>query len=281
MVAVAGIAVLSADAQRSTPQARRGSAENALVGIALFDPGTRVIAKFGSPDEILGLSVDGGSAGPTSGGGGGDDRGGAPGSSRGGGGGAPPTSRGGGGGSPGSASKSMGNEIPGVFGMVGDPFGDNTKYWRQAAGMAAPGEGGGGGGGGTRPDLGDGSGGGGGRGGAGGGGGGQGTKVIYTRWVYKRGGTKYGFVLDKFNRVVQIEAVGLSNGSVRTKRGITFGSSFGQIINKYNAPDGYEIAGDNIVVRYLVRDRVAFKLSRTKAERPHTVTAVVVAAGKT
>ncbi len=88
-------------------------------------------------------------------------------------------------------------------------------------------------------------------------------------------------MLDKFNRVSQIEAVGLSNKSVRTKRGISFGSSFGTIINKYNAPDGYEINGDNIVVRYLVRDRVAFRLSRVNAKKPHVVTGVVVAAGKT
>ena len=45
-------------------------------------------------------------------------------------------------------------------------------------------------------------------------------------------------------------------------------------------PDAYEISGDSIVVRYLVRDHVAFRLSRLKAKEPHKVTGIVVAAGK-
>jgi len=264
--ACASIVLVGANAQRTSPQPRIGSAENALIGIALFDPGTRVIAKFGSPDRIEGLTVDT-AAGPADGGG--AARGGGP---AGGGGGAasPGASRGGGGGAgaPATSRKDF----------VGEPFSD-AGWLRQTAGTMAPppsddsdgGRGGSGSTGGSSR---------GGGGGAGSGGGG-GQKVIYTRWVYNRGGSRYAFVLDKFNRVSQIEAVGLSNRSVRTKRGISFGSSFGTIINKYNAPDGYEINGDNIVVRFLVRDRVAFKLSRVNAKKPHVVTGIVVAAGKT
>jgi len=273
LAACAGIVLVGADAQRTSPQPRVGSAENALIGIALFDPGTRVIAKFGSPDRIEGLSVDS-AAGPAGGGdgsGGGagaSSRGGGPSGGQGGGASSPGSSRGGGGG-PSTASKS--------FNFVGEPFQD-SGWLRQAAGTMQPppsDDTGGGGGGGASSGGSSRSGG----GGASGGGGGQ--KVIYTRWIYNRGGSRYAFVLDKFNRVAQIEAIGLSNRSVRTKRGITFGSSFGTIINKYNAPDGYEINGDNIVVRYLVRDRVAFRLSRVNAKKPHVVTGVVVAAGKT
>ena len=257
--------MVGVDAQnRSTPQARVGSAENALVGIALFDPGTRVIAKFGSPDRIEGLAVDT-AAGPADGGAGGS-RGGAPGS--GGGASAPGSSRGGGGG--GTAPATSRKDF------IGEPFND-SGWLRQTPGtMSPPPSDDTGGSGGSAA-----GGGGGSRGGGGASGGGGGQKVIYTRWIYNRGGTRYGFVLDKFNRVAQIEAIGLSNRSVRTKRGISFGSSFGTIINKYRAPDGYEINGDNIVVRYLVRDRVAFKLSRVNPKKPHVVTGVVVAAGKT
>ena len=70
---------------------------------------------------------------------------------------------------------------------------------------------------------------------------GGGGRILYTRWVYTRNGSKYGFVLDKSNRVVQIEAIGLTNAKVKTSRGIGFGSTFAQLIKKYNAPDGYEI----------------------------------------
>jgi len=105
--------------------------------------------------------------------------------------------------------------------------------------------------------------------------------VTVTRWVYNRGMARYAFILDKFNRVVQIEAVGMNDGKVRTAKGIKFGSSFGSIIKTYKAPDGYEISGSNIVMRYLVMDRVAFRLQKVDPKKPHVVTGIVVAAGKT
>ena len=112
-------------------------------------------------------------------------------------------------------------------------------------------------------------------------GGGTDGRILYTRWVYNRSGSKYGFVLDKSNRVVQIEAIGLTNAKVKTRRGIGFGSTFAQLIKKYNAPDGYEISGDNVVVRFLVKNKVAFRLSRLGPNKPQVVTGIVVAAGKT
>lgn len=114
------------------------------------------------------------------------------------------------------------------------------------------------------------------------------NKVIFTRWVYNRAGSKYGFVIDKFSRVIQIEAIGISNPRVHTARGIAFGSSFAQIIKRYNrnpdgsanAPDGYELSGDSFVVRYLVKNKVAFRLSRLGKDKPQVVTGIAVAAGK-
>jgi len=238
---------------QNAPQARKGTAESRLISVALYDTGAKVISIYGSPDEIQALNV--GTAGATGGGGGGE-RGGPPG--------------GGGGGGAATPNSSVN--------VIGDPF-DERGFWKQRGPNSGESAGGG-----DAPTSG--VGGGGGRGGDGGGGGstaggGNGQKVIYTRWVYKRNNSRYAFVFDKFNRCVQIEAVGLSNSKVKTRRGITFGSSFGSVIKAYNAPDGYEINGDNIVARFLVRDRVAFRLSRIKADKPHVVTGVVVAAGKT
>lgn len=101
-----------------------------------------------------------------------------------------------------------------------------------------------------------------------------------TRWVYNRGMARYAFILDKFNRVIQIEAVGMNDSKVRTSKGVKFGSSFGSIIRTYKAPDGYEISGSNIVMRYLIMDRVAFRLQKVDPKKPHVVTGIVVAAGK-
>lgn len=102
----------------------------------------------------------------------------------------------------------------------------------------------------------------------------------YTRWIYNRNGSKYGFILDKSGKVVQIEAVGISNAKVRTVRGIGFGADFKKIIKTYGMPEKYEISGDTLLLRYLTRSKVAFRLSRLGEKRPVVVTGIVVAAGK-
>ena len=159
---------------------------------------------------------------------------------------------------------------PGVF-LLGDPFGQGGMMERppgvDANGFGPPGNAGGNIG---NPNA-----------GAGGGAaGGADDRILFTRWVYNQGASRYAFVMDKFNRVVQIEAIGMSDSKVRTSRGIKFGSTFADVIKAYNAPDAYEITGDNIVVRYLVRDHVAFRLAKLKAKDVHRVTGIVVAAGK-
>ena len=278
--AVTFVAVV--DAQRK-PTARPSGvqvnrAENSLVGVKLLDPGVKLINMFGSPDEIQPISFGGGPSTTSNVSG---QRGGGQAGGRvpGGGGGAP-----GGGGGGGSAMQAEWS-LPGV---IGNPF-DEPLESRQLG--IAPGDEPQGGGPGSRPSAAGAAGAGGGAGGrsvpsAGGGapgGGGaaaSGERVIYTRWVYRRGGGRYAFVLDKFNKVVQIEAIGLNDAKVKTRRGIGLGSTFGELIKKYSAPDAYEIAGDQLMIRYLVKDKVAFRLSRTEPNKPHRVTGIVVAAGK-
>jgi hypothetical protein len=244
-------------------------AETGLAGIKLFDSGIRLVAVYGSPDEIQAVTLGGGGAGPGGGAGGGAGGRGLPG------GGGPP-------GTPASAgAPNISYSVPGVpndfdfGGAVPDRQGipgEGPTMAKPGGGNAPkPGGGGGGGGGGV-----GGSGGGGNAGGMGG----SGDRVVYTRWVYNRNASKYSFILDKFNHVVQCEAIGMVSGKARTRRGITFGSSFAQIIKKYGAPDGYEIAGDNIVVRYLSKSKCAFRLSRLGENKPNVVTGIVVAAGK-
>jgi hypothetical protein len=111
-------------------------------------------------------------------------------------------------------------------------------------------------------------------------GGGQQDRVTFTRWVYNKEGSKYAFIIDKANHVVQIEAIGLDNNRVKTKRGIGFGATFAQVLKTYQQPDGYEFGGDNLMVKFLVHDNVAFRLTRLGAKKPQVVTGIVVAAGK-
>jgi hypothetical protein len=254
-------------------------AERSLVGINLYDTGTRLVKVYGTPHSIEAIGIGGGGAG---GGGATGNRGGMPAIGPGGPGGG---RTGGGGGAGGAAPTSVDWIIPGDRGLIGDPFQEGVRGWNQIGVAPEPG---GPGGGGTRsgPMAGP-----GGRGGpmpgagpaAGGGaptGGGSGDKVVFTRWVYNQGAGKYGFIMDKQNRVVQIEAIGLDDKKVRTSKGIGFGATFKDLILKYGPPDGYEINGDNIMVRYLVKNKVAFKLTRVRPNGPQVVTGVVVAAGK-
>ncbi|MFZ4507441.1 MAG: hypothetical protein ACOYON_07070 [Fimbriimonas sp.] len=271
-------------------------AEIGLVGIKLYDTGIRLVNVFGNPDEIQPVNVGGGQIGPTGGGApGGGGRGGF------GPGGAP--SLGGGGGAPGGGGPSIGR--PGGAGGGQDlnypiEFGDEMLRWQGGPppGFQLP-PGTGSGPQGFRPPSSGGPGGptGGGqagfpgRGGVGPGAGagapgvpgvaaGSGAQVNFTRWVYNRNGSKYGFVLDKFNRIVQIEAIGLKNGNVKTAKGLSFGSTFRDVITRYQAPDAYEINGNVIVMRYLSRNKIAFRLSQLGPKKPHVVTGIVVAAAK-
>ena len=240
---------------------KKSGAETGLIGIKLYDSGVRVVSIYGTPDEVQAVGGGGNAIGPGGGAAGGPGRGG-------------PSPAGGGGGAGAGAGianwhtnafdfannlMQRGGKMGGLEGG-GDNAGVSGPPGAGAPGAGAPGGGGGGGAVGA---------------------GGSSGRILYTRWVYNRSGSKYGFVLDKSNRVVQIEAIGLTNAKVRTSRGVGFGSTFAQLIKKYNSPDGYEINGDNVVVRFLVKNKVAFRLSRLGPNRPQVVTGIVVAAGKT
>ncbi len=248
----AALAMNSVMAQSPSPRGKVTNAEFQLVGVRLYDPGDKIIRMFGSPNEIMAINFGGsGSAGPggaTGGGGGGTSAN----------------------GSGAGAALAREDVLPG---LIGDPF--NTGRLNQFSPDEPggdPAQGGTSGRG--AASAGDGAAGGGATGGA------ASARTIFTRWVYKRGTSRYAFVFDKFNKVIQIEALGFSDKKVKTRKGVAFGTEFGALIKLYGAPDGYEVGGQNIVVRYLVNKRVAFRLSRLTKDGKHKVTGIVVAAGK-
>lgn len=251
--------------------------ETGLLGVKLFDSGLRVISLYGNPDSITSVGGSASGGGPSGG------PGGPPGGFGGPGGGGP-----GAGGSSAAASNFPGDLVPG--GPFGGALPDMQKGGPAGAGggaadsPAAPGQGrggppsGSGGPGASGP-------GGGGRPGAGGPGGSGATEsAVFTRWTYNKNGCKYGFVVDKFNRVIQIEAIGLQNQRVKTRRGVSFGSTFSTVMKSYASasadPDGFDISGNNFTIRFLTRSRVAFRLTQLSTKKSHVVTGIVVAAGK-
>lgn len=263
LIALAAVALAAPAFGQSTPQNRSGSAESSLIGISLYDTAVRVVSRFGSPDEIQALTVGGATAGGQGAGGGGRS---GPGGAGGGGG-------GGGTGAGAAAVVEDSNRPVSPADMVGNPFGDGSE-WRQM--MPEDGDQPRAGGG--RQQGAGGAGSGGGRAGTPGTTGGSSGGIEVTRWVYRRGTSRYSFIMDKFSRVVQIEAFGMNDSRVRTRRGVAFGSTFQRVIQAYTAPDSYEINGNTIVVKFLQRERVAFRLQKLSAQGKHVVTGVVVAA---
>jgi hypothetical protein len=102
-----------------------------------------------------------------------------------------------------------------------------------------------------------------------------------VRWIYRRGaGSSVNFVLNKFNKVVQIEVIGIANSAARTSKGVTLGSAMSTVIQKYGDPDGYDIATDYFMVRFLRTNNVAFRFARENNNTPYRCTGIVVSAGK-
>lgn len=226
------------------PIGQTPKAENGLLGIKLYDTGVDVVKKFGSPTDIQPVTF-----GTTATGGGGT--------------GAPA----GGPGTGGFAGAPGGGVGGGSVDFIAPPMGQEAGRINRPTPAA----------GGGPSDTGGGS-----SGGGSGSGGTQGTqKIELVRWIYSRGaGSSINFVLNKFNKVVQIEALGLYNRSARTTQGITLGSTMADVIKKYQNPDGYDISGDYYMVRFLRHWKVAFRFARETAKSPYRVTGIVVSAGK-
>jgi hypothetical protein len=220
--------------------------ETRLAGIRLYDSGVDVVRKLGSPNDVIAINVSFTESGQGSGNAGGGSRQGTGFAS-------PP-----GGGSANFA-------VPPVsFGQVGPAKGGGGG---PAAEPAAANFGGGGG---PRP-----------MGGSAGGGSTAAVETTFVRWVYRRGsGGSVNVVLNNHNKVVQIEAIGVSNANVRTSKGVTLGSSMATVMKLYQTPDSYEVGGNYFMVRFLNKHRVAFRLTRENAQQPYRVTGIVVSAGK-
>ena len=173
-----------------------------------------------------------------------------------------------------------GVDVVNKLGSPNDVMAINVTFANAGQGGGSAGGGGGsgaepaaatfGGGGGPRP-----------MGGPGGGGSTAATETTFVRWVYRRGsGGSVNVVLNNHNKVVQIEAIGVSNANVRTSKGVTLGSSMATVMKLYQTPDSYEVGGNYFMVRFLNKHRVAFRLTRENAQQPYRVTGIVVSAGK-
>ena len=216
--------------------------ETRLAGIRLYDSGVDVVRKLGSPSDVMAINVQFSETAASSGGGGGRNGGFA--------------------GPPGGGNSNFAVPPVSFDQILGPPKGGGGP-------QAEPSPAGMGGNAGPRPM------------GGSGGGNTAATTTTFVRYVYRRGsGGSVNVVLNNHNKVVQIEAIGVSNANVRTSKGVTLGSSMATVMKLYQTPDSYEVGGNYFMVRFLQKHRVAFRLTRENDKQPYRVTGIVVSAGK-
>ena len=90
-------------------------------------------------------------------------------------------------------------------------------------------------------------------------------------------GVTYEFVLSPNGRVLSIQVVGY-HANVRTSRGITLGSTYAQVVQKYGYPESQALTqtstADVLTTSYMSRSHVAFRFVHNK------VVAIIVSAAE-
>lgn len=93
-------------------------------------------------------------------------------------------------------------------------------------------------------------------------------------YIYLRKGVKYTFIINDKGQVVQIGAIAERDPGTRTRKGITLGSKYQDVIRTYGWPENHEFQGNSIMlIKYLKNQHVAFQTFNQK------VVGITVAAG--
>lgn len=80
-----------------------------------------------------------------------------------------------------------------------------------------------------------------------------------STWIYDRpGGSDLEFTFSSDGRVVQIRATGYQ-GPVKTTRGVGLGAKYGTVVGKYGFPEAQEQDGSVLTARYTERSHAAFQ----------------------
>jgi hypothetical protein len=105
--------------------------------------------------------------------------------------------------------------------------------------------------------------------------------VEYVRWVYPKAESRYSFLIEvKSGRVVQIEVIGIADPIAKTSQGIKLGDHFSQVLGRYKTPEQYKFGEKEIVVSYVGKYNVLFRLSKNEENKPHRVVGIAVTSGR-
>lgn len=281
---LAGIAFALTGAVALSRPAAAQDYERILAGIRLNSKANTVLARYGNPNEVVigdvGVRGAGPNAGGTgAGGGSGEDGGGFSGSS-----GYPGAGAsggfGGGRGPRGMGASGMGGSAsPGGFGSPGGGPAPDGGGGLGAPGGGPPGYGSSGYPGGSGSPYGGGYPGGSGYPGAGGGGGGGGAfgptvsplaRQQEVTWIYNRkvnnNLVSYEFLIGPNGNVSQIRVSGYGGGNSRTKRGISLGSTYKDVVRIYGYPEEHVTVGRVLVASYRKTAHVQFQFMNERGQ---------------
>jgi hypothetical protein len=95
-----------------------------------------------------------------------------------------------------------------------------------------------------------------------------------TMLIYVKKGSTYSFIINDKGRVVQIGSIAERDAATKTRKGITLGSTYGEVLKVYGYPEMHEFQGSTIMLlKYLKKQHVAFQLFNQK------VVGITIAAG--
>lgn len=99
-------------------------------------------------------------------------------------------------------------------------------------------------------------------------------------WVYERGQNTYMFLFNKDGRVIQIQSFGYRPAGMRgdrTSRGVILGDTAEKIYRLYGWPDSVVKEGDNLILDYSTKAKVAFQLLDRRDGKGSRVVGITIA----
>jgi hypothetical protein len=89
-------------------------------------------------------------------------------------------------------------------------------------------------------------------------------------WIYNRKAGKnqvsYEFLIGPDGNVIQIRATGYAGGLARTRKGVTLGSTYKQVVQLYGYPEEHQRVGNVLIASYKSRAHAQFQFLNQKGQ---------------
>ncbi len=106
----------------------------------------------------------------------------------------------------------------------------------------------------------------------------EGTDFNFTRWTFQRKSSRYSFVLNPNGEILLIEAQGLEDSKVQTKKNITLGDLFSKAIAQYGNPDKYTKIKNNLLVNYQNKYGLVLGITKENHSSKYLISQIIISA---